>query len=153
MPYWRLFYHLVWSTARREALLDEAMAGTVERSVRTTCRDRGAILHAVGVMPDHVHIAVSIPPSIAVATFVGRLKGAASHAVNALDGRSSDDSFSWQAEYGALSFGEKALPDVVAYITNQHARHATDRLCDALEQAADRPQPASAGLSGSARGL
>ncbi len=153
MPYWRLFYHLVWSTARRGWALDDAAVATIERSIRTTCHDRGAVLHAVGVMPDHGHVAVSIPPSIAVATFVGRLKGAASHAVNALDGRSPGDTFSWQAEYGALSFGEKALPDVVAYITNQHARHATDRLWDALEQAADRPQPASAGLSGSARGL
>jgi putative transposase len=135
-----LFYHLVWATRGREPVLDDDLARVVERSGRTTGADLKAIVHAVGVMPDHVHVAVSIPPGVAVATFVGRLKGASSHAVNALNGR--ETSFAWQAEYGALSFGEKALPDVVAYVRDQRARHAAERLWLALERIEDQEQPA-----------
>ena len=153
MPYWRLFYHLIWATHGREPLIDEEAARLVALSIKTSCNEQQAILHATGIMPDHVHVADSIPPSIAVATFVGRLKGAASHAVNAAAHRPAGAPFSWQAEYGALSFGERNLPDVTAYVDNQPARHADHRLWDRLEQIADRVQPASAGLSGSARGL
>jgi putative transposase len=99
-------------------------------------------------MPDHAHVAVSIPPSIAISTFGGRMKGAASHLVNHTNGPDAPEPFAWQAEYGILSFGEKSLPDVVAYVETQEARHATNRLSTAL----DRSQP-QRGFVGSARGL
>jgi putative transposase len=135
VPYWRLFYHLIWATRGREPVLDADLARVVELSIRTTSADLKAVVHAVAVMPDHMHVAVSIPPSVAVSRFVGRSKGASSHAVNALDGREA--SFAWQSEYGALSFGERALPDVVAYVRNQQARHAADRLWLGLERIED----------------
>ena len=153
MPRWRLFYHYVWAAKDREPLIDDAAGRLIARSIRTTCTDQGATLHALGLMPDHVHVAVSIPPSIAVATFVGRLKGAAAHAVNDANGRTGQSRFAWQAEYGVLSFGEKALPDVVSYVLNQPARHAERHVWQSMEQLTDEIQPASAGLSGSARGL
>ena len=153
MPRWRLFYHLVWATRGREPLLDASAARTLERSIRATGHEHRVIVHAVGIMPDHVHVALSIPPSIAISTLVGRLKGSASHLLNHADGANTEQSFAWQAEYGIVSFGEKNLPDVVAYVENQEARHAQDHLWESLESTEDRFQPASAGLVGSARGL
>lgn len=132
MPYWRLFYHLIWTTKGRTPTIGDRPAGLVTHSLRTSAVEQKAILHAIGIMPDHVHIAASIPPSIAVSTFVGRLKGASSHAVNAAAPPQTTP-FSWQSEYGALSFGEKNLPDVVAYVENQRVRHAKNRLWHPLE--------------------
>ena len=86
MPRWRLFYHVGWVTRGRQPAIDEEGARTVERSIRATCHAQRAIVHAVGVMPDHVHLAVSIPLSIAVSTFVGRIKGAASYLLNHTNG-------------------------------------------------------------------
>ena len=133
MPYWRFYYHLVWSTRGREPIVDGALEEVVETCIRTTCKDQRAVLHAIAVMPDHVHVAVSIPPGVAVSTFVGRLKGAWSHAANA----ERSGTFAWQAEYGALTFGEKALPDVIADVNNPQARHADQRLWPPMEQVAD----------------
>ena len=73
-----------------------------------------------------------------IGTFVGRLKGGSSHAVNEVLVREA--TFAWQGEYGVVSFGEKNLPDVVAYIQNQRERHAAQRLWDSFEQFTDRPQ-------------
>lgn len=136
MPYWRLFYHLIWTTKGRTPTIGDLPAGPVARSLRTSAVEQKAILHAIGIMPDHVQIAASIPPSIAVSTFVGRLKGASSHAVNAAAPPQAPP-FAWQSEYGALSFGEKNLPDVVAYVENQRLRHANGRLWDTLEHVTD----------------
>src|SRR5688572_2804505 len=138
MPYWRLLYHVVWATKGREELVDDDAAKVVERSIRTGSRDQGGIVHAFGWMPDHVHLAVSIPPNTGIGTFIGRLKGASSHAVNEVLVREA--TFAWQGEYGVVSFGEKNLPDVVAYIQNQRDRHAAQRLWDSLEQFTDRPR-------------
>jgi putative transposase len=151
MPRWRLFYHLVWATRNRAPLLDAVATRTVERSIRATCHEHRAVVHAVGIMPDHVHVALSIPPSVAISTFVGRVKGSASHLLNHANGTSNDRSFAWQAEYGTVSFGEKNLPDVVAYVENQEIRHAQDHLWKSLESFEVRPQPPSGGFVGSAR--
>ena len=153
MPFWRLYYHHVWATKGRKLLIDEANERLIARSIRTTCTDQRAILHALGAMPDHVHVAVSIPPSIAVASFVGRLKGASAHAVNDAQGRADGSRFAWQAEYGAFSFTEKSLAEIVAYVENQRERHAARQLWHTLERIDAPNQPASAGLSGPARGL
>ena len=44
-----------------------------------------------------------------------------------------DDAFGWQGEYGVVSFGERHLPQVVAYISNQPRRHANNALWPTLE--------------------
>ena len=144
MSHWRLFYHIVWATSDRAPLLDAAVTKTVERSMRATCHEQRAIVHAIGVMPDYVHVAVSIPPSIAIAAFVQRLKGSSSHLLNHAAHQPDGATFAWQAEYGVFSFGEKALPDVVACVENQPARHAANRLWPALEQTASVLSPGGA---------
>ena len=84
MPYWRLFYRLVWATKERRPLIDAVVATAVVRSLRATCDEPGVRVFAIGMMPDHVHVAVSIPPRLALADFVRRLKGASSYAANGL---------------------------------------------------------------------
>jgi putative transposase len=146
MPYWRLFYHIVWATKARQPVLEDADARIVSQSIRTTLRSFKADLHAVGVMPDHVHLATSIPPNVALAEVIGRLKGASAHALNHQPGRPPDRSFSWQTEYGILSFGEKALPTVIQYIQNQKQHHASQQLWPTLENPGN-DKPPSGGLS------
>ncbi|MGI8475452.1 MAG: IS200/IS605 family transposase [Thermomicrobiales bacterium] len=135
MPYWRLHYHLVWATRDREPLLGPEEEALVRRSIHLTAADLDLVPHAVGVMPDHVHVALSIPPKVAVAEAVKRLKGASAHGVNQSPSRADPSTFGWQGEYGALTFGDAALPSVVAYIQNQANHHAENRLWPKLERA------------------
>jgi putative transposase len=139
VSYWRLFYHLVWSTKNRHPAIDKRRAESVERTIRAACHDEGALLHAIGFMPDHVHLAVSIPPRLAIAAFVRRLKSGSSLVLNR-EGATGDGAFAWQAEYGVLSFGERSLADVVAYVENQPARHTDRDLRLSFEQT-ERSQP------------
>jgi putative transposase len=132
VSYWRLYYHVVWGTREREGLIDDDRAEVIQRSMRAACHDAGTIVHAIGTMPDHVHLAVSIPPRVAIADFVKQLKGSASHLLNHAAGR-PDETFAWQREYGVLSFGERSLPQIVAYVENQVAHHAADDLWPSFE--------------------
>jgi REP-associated tyrosine transposase len=62
VPYWRLHYHLVWATHRREPLISESAEQVIRRSFELTCGNMGLFSHAVGVMPEHIHVALSVPP-------------------------------------------------------------------------------------------
>ncbi len=143
MTYWRLHYHVVWATRDRAASLTVAEADLVVRVVKESWADRGVIVHAVGPMPDHVHVAASIPPTLSVAEVVRRWKGSSSHLVNSA--RSNVDQpteqFAWQAEYGVISFSQRALTEVVAYVENQSQRHRDQATWAGLERT-DREQTA-----------
>ena len=138
MTYWRMFHHVIWSTKNREAIIGDEEQQLIERSFALTLSDLDIVTHAVGFMPDHVHLAVSIPPRVAVAKAVRRLKGGSSHALNhRQSGRAKG--FAWQSEYGVLTFGERALPDVVRYVRQQKERHAAQTIIHALERTDEPP--------------
>jgi putative transposase len=133
MPYCSLFYHVIWGTKNRLDLIDPAW----EKDLYGYIRGKGTALecfpYAVGGMSDHIHVAISIPPKLSVATVIGQLKGASSHHINKTY---VDGSFMWQTEYGVFTFSEKALASVVHYINNQKKHHAENTLNAAMENVA-----------------
>jgi putative transposase len=131
MPYWRLFYHIVWSTKNRLPLIEDRFVGQLHQAMAAKAIELAAIVHAVGGIEDHIHLAVSIPPSLALSQFIGQVKGNSSHFVNYVI--KSVHEFKWQEEYGILSFGEKDLPFIVKYIHNQKEHHQRGTTLDYLE--------------------
>ncbi|MGA7671091.1 MAG: IS200/IS605 family transposase [Nitrolancea sp.] len=129
MPWSRLFYHLVWSTAGREPIIDQAREQIIHDHMRAVANRHGIIVHAIGGTDDHVHLAVSIPPTLAVATAVQRIKGGSSRAINEEFMRE----FRWQAEYGVDTFSKRHLGGVVGYISHQRQHHADGSLWASIE--------------------
>jgi len=123
----------------------------IRRSLVMTAEDLDLIPHAIGIMPDHLHFTVSIPPKVSVADAIRRLKGGSSHAVNVARGMTYPR-FSWQPDYGATTFSERSLDLVIAYLRNQRLHHAAASIWPDYELTADQ-QSAAAGFRPSARDL
>lgn len=70
---------------------------------------------------DHIHPVTSVPPQITLSDFIGQVKGSNSHFAN--HELSLLYHFSWQTEYGIVSFGGRQLDRVVQYVQNQPAHH------------------------------
>lgn len=132
MPYYQLFYHLVWSTKNREPLLTSRVEPIIHNYLRTKAIGLGAVVFALNGIEDHVHVVASIPPRIAVATFVGQIKAVASTKFN--KSHRDQPPFFWQDEYGAFSFDGKRLPNYVAYVERQKEHHANQKTIPILER-------------------
>ncbi len=130
MPYWRLFYHIVWGTKNRLELIDPAWEKDLYGYLWGKATALECTPHAIGGIADHIHVVISIPPKLCVATLVGKLKGASSHHINQ---NYAGGAFLWQAEYGIFSFSEKSLPMVIEYVNNQKKHHANKTLNVELE--------------------
>jgi putative transposase len=91
----------------------------------------GGVLFALESMVDHVHMVVAIPPSIAVAKFVGQVKAVASTKYNK---SGMGNAFFWQEEYGAFSFDGKRLPNFIDYVERQKEHHACGTTIPILER-------------------
>jgi putative transposase len=133
MSWWRAYYHLVWSTKQRETMITPERMAMLQQAFRVVAQDHGAYTHAVGGMPDHVHVAVSIPPSIAVSAYVQRLKGSSSRYLTKHITEPGLDAFAWQEHYGMLTFDERSLESVVRYIERQAEHHANDDIWQSFE--------------------
>lgn len=131
MPYWQLFYHLVWGTKYREPLITAQLEPLVHHFLREKASELGGTVLALNGIVDHVHLVVAIPPTIAVCKFVGQIKGFASNQVNKSD--CDNLTFAWQPEYGAFSCDHKSLPYHCAYVAHQKQHHAQNTLIPALE--------------------
>jgi len=113
MPYWQLYYHIIWATKGRQPLLTGEVEETVHRMLWTKAIGLGARVYAVNGMPDHIHMLVSIPPSVSISEFVGKVKATASTRFNKAD---NDVCLYWQRGYGVFSFDRKSLQSHVHYV-------------------------------------
>ncbi|MFZ5809303.1 MAG: IS200/IS605 family transposase [Chloroflexota bacterium] len=135
MTYWRLHYHIIWSTQGRQPLLTAENEKIFYGVLYKKEKDLGLIIHAAGNVEDHVHIVVSIPPNLSIADCVRHIKGASAHAIN--QGRLSEDRFHWQEGYGVLTIGDRSLSTVMAYAARQKEHHSQNKLVDIYERIED----------------
>ena len=76
---WDCKYHLVWATKYRYPVLGGDVGQRCRELLRETARAHEIVIHAGAINRDHVHMLLSIPPSLSVARAVQHLKGRSSH--------------------------------------------------------------------------
>ena len=75
---WLCKYHIVFPQKyRRKAIFNQYKA-TIAECIRSLCRYKGVEIIEGQLMPDHVHLLLSIPPKYSVSSFMGYLKGKSS---------------------------------------------------------------------------
>ncbi len=121
MSFTQLFYHIIFSTKNRRQLIRPGIERDVYSLIYHISRKDGVGVFRIGGMPDHVHMLVSIPADIAVATYVKNLKRQASLAIRQAGLISGWDG--WQNGYGCFSYSFKDLSMIRHYIVNQKEHH------------------------------
>ena len=124
--------HIVWHTKNSLPLLTPQVEPIAHRCLKKRIVQTPEVfVHEIGGTETHVHLAVTIPPTLTISEFIGLLKGGCSHDVNQQVGR-RDKTLQRQTGYGVVSFGTGDLDWVIAYIRNQRVHHdkqtAQDRL-------------------------
>lgn len=131
MPYYRLFYHFVWTTKHRLPLITDHNREALYRAIMAKTKQLDGIPHALNGMEDHVHLVVTLPPTLALAEFIGQIKGSSSFVASR---QANGEAFGWQTEYGVLSVSESHLPYVIEYVKNQQTHHSQNSLDTKLER-------------------
>lgn len=131
MPFWKCYYHIVWATRYRQPVITPTFELTIFGAVERKCNQLRCELLGINGTTDHIHIALSIPPTHSVAHVVGQIKGVTSREVNQTF--NMPDRFHWQESYSVLTFGEKVMPQVLNYIAHQKEHHAQNTVLHYLE--------------------
>ena len=75
---WRCQYHIVFAPKYRRQEIYGKIKSDIGTILRKLCEQKGVEIIEAQACPDHIHMMVSIPPSLSVAQFVGYLKGKSS---------------------------------------------------------------------------
>ena len=130
--YTQLYYHIVWATKERRPLLTPAVLQVVLSALRSKGKECGAVTYAVNGVADHLHLAVRLPATVALAKYVEAVKGYGSWRVNHTP--DTDEHLYWQPGYGALTFRKADLTTVVRYIERQAEHHSAQTLWPEFER-------------------
>ena len=75
---WRCKYHIVFAPKYRRQVIYGQLRQDIGKILRNLGARKGVEIIDANACQDHIHMLVSIPPKIAVASFLGYLKGKSS---------------------------------------------------------------------------
>lgn len=119
----QLFAMLTWTTHDRESLIDVDGAAFLSRFLRATAKRHGAEVIAMGVVADHLHLVLHLPPVVDVPKLVQGLKGASARVGNR-DGMFQKRKLRWAQGYDLRSISPGQLHRAIRYVETQVRRHS-----------------------------
>ena len=114
-----LYVHLVWVTWQRRPMITARVASFLRRFLPAEAARHGCAVVALGMVPDHVHMVLRIPPRVDLPRMVQRFKGASAR----LGSQESVVGLRWEKGYQLKTVSPGGLPRVIAYVKNQAERH------------------------------
>jgi REP-associated tyrosine transposase len=118
--YTDLHYHIVFSTRNREAWMSQSIEERVWEYLGGIARNHHIGPVKIGGIKDHIHLVVSILPTLSISKAVQLVKGGSSVWFHETFRRSA---FAWQDGYGAFTVSRSQLLDVIRYVDTQREHH------------------------------
>jgi len=129
-----ILVHYVFSTKNREALITEEMQPRLWAYMGGIARTNNMKALAIGGMPDHVHLLLSLHPSLAVDKAIQLIKSGSSGWMH----DQGQHDFGWQTGYGAFTIGMSQVNATLRYIANQKKHHARESFAEEWKIFLDR---------------
>ena len=123
--------HVVFSTEGRKRLLPPELQPRVWDYIGGIGRNHRLPIHEVGGTSNHVHILMSLSPTITIAKSVQTVKAFSSKWLNEIKAM-KNGRFAWQEGYSAFSVSQSNMPVVAKYIRNQAEHHGKHTFEDEL---------------------
>jgi REP element-mobilizing transposase RayT len=120
-----ILFHCVFSTKNRLPSIPPETKTRLWPYIGGIARTNNMKALAVGGMRDHIHLLLSLPPTITIAKAIQLTKAGSSKWMHEQGAKQ----FEWQVGYGAFTIGISQMLGTVNYIRNQAKHHAKTKLC------------------------
>lgn len=125
--YAEINFHITWHTKNSFPFITDKLEPDLYAFIKDRIvRMPNVYFHAIGGMPDHMHLGLSFQPPFGIDRWIGEIKGTSSHEFG--------KQLQWQNGYGIVSFGTKDLDWVCEYIRNQKGHHRRGTIHDRLDR-------------------
>jgi REP element-mobilizing transposase RayT len=114
--------HLVFAVKNRQSLIRASWKSELYKYITGIIHHQKHKLIAINGMSDHIHILIGFKPVQSLSDLLQDIKSSSSKWIN--DKKLVYGKFSWQEGYGAFSYSQSHLSQVVDYIEQQEKHHA-----------------------------
>lgn len=119
--YTQLYIQIVFAVKGRENLISKQHKEELQKYMTGIVQQRKCKLLAIHCMPDHCHVLIGLRPDIAFSDLVRDMKASSSKFIK--EKKWLKGAFQWQEGFGAFSYSQSQLPDVINYVLNQEEHH------------------------------
>jgi REP element-mobilizing transposase RayT len=123
MSYVQLLYHVIIRTKASLPTLSLAYSDELYRYIWGIIKNKNSVLYRINGMEDHVHILLSLHPTIALSDFIREMKVETSKMLKRTVG--FEKFTAWSEGYAALSYSLKDKEVIINYVKNQQEHHKT----------------------------
>jgi REP element-mobilizing transposase RayT len=117
----QVYIQIVFSVKGRQNLIQKSWREELYKYICGIVNEKEQKVYAIGGVADHIHILMSIKPNIAISDLVRDIKANSSKWIN--EKGYVLGKFQWQEGFGAFSYAQSQLDNVIAYINNQEQHH------------------------------
>jgi REP element-mobilizing transposase RayT len=121
MSYVQLLYHIIIRTKANTLVLSLEHSDKLYRYIWGIIKNKNSVLYRINGMEDHVHILLSLHPTIALSDFMREMKAETSKMLKRTEG--FENFTAWSEGYATLSYSLKDKEMIVNYIKNQREHH------------------------------
>lgn len=119
--YTQLYFHVIFSVQGRHNLIQFRWMDELHKYICGIVAGKNQKVYAIGGMPDHIHMLISVKPDVAISDLVRDIKANSSKWINSE--KKVLGKFQWQEGFGAFTYSHSQLDAVIHYINNQEKHH------------------------------
>lgn len=119
--YTQLYIQIVFAVKGRENLIARENKEELQKYMTGIIQQRKCKLLAIHCMPDHCHILTGLRPDVALSDLVRDIKSSSSKFIK--EKKWVKGAFQWQEGFGAFSYSQSQLPDVINYVLKQEEHY------------------------------
>lgn len=119
--YTQLYIQFIFAVKGRENLIHESFRVELEKIMCGIITNHQCKTYAIYCNPDHTHIFIGMHPDISPSKLMEHVKSSSSKWLN--DKKYLPFKFSWQKGFGAFTYSNSQIDDVVKYVLSQPERH------------------------------
>ena len=120
--YTQLYVQVVFAVKYRNASLHASWRPELYKYIVGLIEHRNHKVYAIGGSYDHLHILISMNASQSLSELIMEIKRASTLWIKKKEYVRTR--FAWQEGYGAFSYGQSQIPNVINYIQNQQEHHS-----------------------------
>ncbi len=119
--YTQLYVQFVFAVKYRRAMIHNVWEEQLRRYITGIVQNHKHKMLAINNMPDHLHLFVGLNPSQSISDLMRIVKSDSSEWINA--NQFTATGFNWQEGYGAFSYSQSHIVNVIDYIDQQKEHH------------------------------
>ncbi len=130
--YTQLHIQLVFAVKYRTSLIQTEWKEKLHQYITGIFQNNEHKMLQINSMPDHIHIFIGMRPNQSISALVQNLIAESSKWIK--ENNFCRSAFAWQEGFGAFSYFNSHVPDVIRYIQNQGAHHKKETFLDEYRQ-------------------